>query len=52
MIMVIIMGAVIFGRFLSVTRLPFDVAAWVAGLHLPGWGVMVVISIIYLIGGT
>jgi len=51
MIMVIIMGAVIFGRFLSVTRLPFDVAAWVAGLDLPGWGVMVVISLIYLVGG-
>lgn len=51
MIMVIIMGAVIFGRFLSVTRLPFEVAAWVAHLDLPGWGVMVVISIIYVIGG-
>lgn len=51
MILVIIMGAVIFGRFLAVTRLPFDMADWVAGLELPGFGVMLIISLIYLLGG-
>ncbi|EPR41101.1 TRAP dicarboxylate transporter, DctM subunit [Desulfovibrio sp. X2] len=51
MIFVIIMGAVIFGRFLAVTRLPFDVADTVGHLNMPGWGVMIVISVIYLLGG-
>lgn len=52
MIMVIVLGAVIFGRFLAVTRLPFEVAQWTAGLSLPGWAIILMICAIYAVGGA
>lgn len=51
MIMVIMLGAVIFGRFLAVTRLPFEAASWVAGLPIPPVVIIAVICLIYVIGG-
>jgi len=51
MIMVIILGAVIFGRFLAITRLPFETAGWVAGLPVPPMVIIAVICLIYIIGG-
>lgn len=51
MIMVIILGAVIFGRFLAITRLPFEAAGWVAGLPIPPLVIIAVICLIYVIGG-
>ncbi len=51
MIMVIVAGATIFGHFLAITRIPFNLASWVAGLSLPSWAIMGVIIVIYLIGG-
>ncbi|WP_319542256.1 TRAP transporter large permease [uncultured Pseudodesulfovibrio sp.] len=51
MIMVIMLGAVIFGRFLAVTRLPFEAAGWVAGLPIPPMVIIGVICLIYIIGG-
>ncbi len=35
MILVIVAGATIFGHFLAITRIPFDIAAWVTGFDLP-----------------
>ena len=52
MIMTIIAGAVIFGKFLAVTRLPFNMAEWVAGLDVPNAAVILVICVIYVIGGA
>ncbi len=52
MIMVIVLGAIIFGRFLAVTRLPFEVAQWTAGLSLPGWVVILMICAVYAVGGA
>jgi len=51
MIMVIILGAVIFGRFLAITRLPFEAAGFVAGLPVPPMVIIGVICLIYVIGG-
>ncbi|MGE4194670.1 MAG: TRAP transporter large permease [Pseudodesulfovibrio sp.] len=51
MIMVIMLGAVIFGRFLAITRLPFEAAGWVAGLPIPPVVVIMVICLIYVVGG-
>ncbi|BCS89539.1 TRAP transporter large permease [Pseudodesulfovibrio sediminis] len=51
MIMVIVLGAVLFGRFLAVTRLPFEAAGWVAGLPVPPLAIIMVICLIYVIGG-
>ncbi|MES9994679.1 TRAP transporter large permease subunit [Desulfovibrio aminophilus] len=51
MIMVIILGAVILGRFLAVTRLPYEAAAFVSSLQAPPVLVMLVICAIYALGG-
>ena len=51
MVMTIVMGAVIFGHFMAVTRVPFDLAAWVGSLPLPRHIVMIVIILVYLVGG-
>ncbi|MBW2169165.1 MAG: TRAP transporter large permease subunit, partial [Deltaproteobacteria bacterium] len=51
MVMVIVTGAVIFGHFMAVTRLPFDLANWVSTLPLPSWAIMGVIILVYLFGG-
>lgn len=51
MVMIIVTGAVIFGHFLAVTRIPYDLAGWVAGLPLPRFFIMMVIIAVYLLGG-
>jgi C4-dicarboxylate transporter DctM subunit len=51
MVLVIVAGATVFGHFLAVTRIPYLLADWVAGLPLPPWAIMGVIVFIYLIGG-
>lgn len=51
MVLVIVTGATVFGHFLAITRIPFELAGWVEGLPLPSWGIMGVIIFIYLMGG-
>ena len=51
MVMIIVTGAVIFGHFLAVTRIPFELASALAGLSLPGWVIMGLIILFYLIAG-
>ena len=51
MVLFLVAGAVVFGKFLAVTRIPFNVANWVAGLDMPTFAVMSVIILIYFIGG-
>lgn len=51
MILFLIAGAVVFGKFLAVTRIPFEVATWVSGLDLPSFLIMGIIILIYFIGG-
>jgi TRAP-type C4-dicarboxylate transport system permease large subunit len=52
MVIVIVTGALVFGRFLAVTRIPFDIATWVAELAIPSAGIMAIIFGIYIIGGA
>jgi C4-dicarboxylate transporter, DctM subunit len=52
MIMTIILGAVIFGRFLAVTRLPFELASMVSDMALPSFAVIILIGLIYILGGA
>jgi tripartite ATP-independent transporter DctM subunit len=52
MVIVIIAGAMIFGRFLAVTRIPFDIASWVVGLPVPKTVIMMIIFGIYILGGA
>jgi len=51
MVMVLVTGAVVFGRFLAVTRLPFLVADWASALPIPRVGALGIVLLIYLIGG-
>ena len=52
MVFVIIAGAVMFSRFLALTRIPFDIADWVAALPIPPFAILGVIFVIYVIGGA
>jgi tripartite ATP-independent transporter DctM subunit len=52
MVIVIVAGAMIFGKFLAVTRIPFDIADWVVKLPVPGIVIMAIIFFIYIIGGA
>lgn len=52
MIMTIILGAVIFGRFLAVTRLPYDLASIVGDLAVPSFMVIIAIAAVYILGGA
>ncbi len=51
MILMLITGAVIFGKFLAVTRIPFEIASWVSELNMAPPLVIAVIIFIYLLGG-
>jgi len=51
MILVIVTGATVFGHFLAVTRIPFEIAGWIAGFDLPPWMIMMFIILTYLVGG-
>lgn len=52
MVIVIITGAMVFGRFLAITRIPFNIAAWVVGLPFSKTAIMAIIFLIYVIGGA
>nr|MDA8136316.1 TRAP transporter large permease [Desulfobacteraceae bacterium] len=51
MVLMLITGAVVFGKFLAVTRIPFEIAGWVSGLDMAPILIMAVIIGIYFIGG-
>ena len=51
MIICLIAGATIFGRFMAVTTIPFIIADWVEGLPLHPNAIMAVIVLIFMIGG-
>src|SRR5690606_27901684 len=51
MVVLMITGAVVFGRFLTVTRLPFDLADWAAALPVAPAVIMVIVLVIYVVGG-
>ncbi|MFH1137233.1 MAG: TRAP transporter large permease [Pseudomonadota bacterium] len=51
MVIVLVAGAMIFGRFLAVTRIPFDIASWVVGLPVGRVVIMAIIFAIFIVGG-
>ncbi len=51
MIMFLIAGAVVFGKFLAVTRIPFDIATWIGGFNLPPFLILSAVVAVYLLGG-
>lgn len=51
MIMLIVAGATVFGHFLAVSRIPYDIAGWITGFDLPPWMIMLFIVAVYIVGG-
>jgi tripartite ATP-independent transporter DctM subunit len=51
MIMLIIAGAIMFGRFMAISRIPFELANWTASLPLPPIAIMCIMLLIYFVLG-
>ncbi|MDX9752505.1 MAG: TRAP transporter large permease [bacterium] len=51
MVVIIVAGALMFGRFLAITRIPFELATWLVNLSLPSVVIMTGIILFYLICG-
>lgn len=51
MILIVVAGAVIFGKFLAITRMPMNIANWLVHLPLPSWSICLMVMLFYFIGG-
>jgi C4-dicarboxylate transporter, DctM subunit len=52
MILFLVAGATILGHFFAVTRTPFMVAEWLGHLNIAPFWVIMIIMLVYLIGGS
>ncbi len=51
MVMFLIAGATVFGKFMAVSTIPTAISTWVSGLpYSPGW-IMAILCVIFFIGG-
>ena len=51
MLFIILIGAIIFSRFLAVTRIPFDLSSYIAALHVSRYVVIGMIGVVLIILG-
>ena len=51
MILTIIACATVFGHFITVSKVPLFVSKWISSLHVPPYVIILVIILIYLVGG-
>lgn len=51
MVMLLVAGATVFGKFLAITRIPFEIASWIGGFDLPAVVVLAMIILVYFLGG-
>ena len=51
MVMILIAGATVFGKFMAVTRIPFNIASWIGGFDLPPVVVLGMVVSVYFLGG-
>ncbi|HNS33180.1 MAG TPA: TRAP transporter large permease [bacterium] len=52
MVLMLLAGSTILGHFLAVTRIPMIAAEWLASLPLQRHVIMILIALIYLVGGS
>jgi C4-dicarboxylate transporter DctM subunit len=52
MVLLLIAGSTVLGHFIAVTKIPMITADWIVSLQMPSWIILVLISLIYLIGGS
>ena len=51
MVLLLIAGAVVFGKFLAITRIPFEIASWIGGFDLPPYAILSMVVLVYFLGG-
>lgn len=51
-VVLLVASAIVFGRFLAITRLPFDLAAWVSDLPVAPVVILLIVMAIYIVGGA
>ncbi len=51
MVIMLVAGATIFGHFLALSRISMEMANFVCSLNWPGWAVISMICLIYLVAG-
>ena len=51
MVLMLIAGATVFGKFLAVTRIPFNIASWIGGFDLPPVAILSMVVLVYFVGG-
>jgi C4-dicarboxylate transporter, DctM subunit len=51
MVMLLVAGATVFGKFMAVSRIPFEIATWIGGFDLPAVVILSLIIVVYFIGG-
>jgi tripartite ATP-independent transporter DctM subunit len=52
MVLMLIAGSTVLGHFIAVTKIPMIAADWIVALPLPAWLILVIITFVYLIGGS
>jgi tripartite ATP-independent transporter DctM subunit len=52
MVLFLLAGSIVLGHFLAVTKIPMIASEWVVNLPLPPTMIMVLICLIYLLGGS
>ena len=52
MVLMLIAGSTVLGHFIAVTKIPMITADWIVALPLPTWLILVIITFVYLIGGS
>ena len=52
MVLMLIAGSTILGHFLVVTKIPMIAADWIGGLPLPNYMIMLIILLVYELGGS
>jgi TRAP-type C4-dicarboxylate transport system permease large subunit len=52
MVIVLLLGSIIFGHFIAVTKIPLVAADWILGLSVNRYIVLTLIGLIYLVGGS
>ena len=52
MVLFLLASSTVLGHFLAVSKIPMMLSSWVVALPLPAWGVMALICVVYLLGGS
>ena len=52
MVLILIVGSIIFGHFIAVTKIPMAAADWIAALPFDRHLIVVLIAMAYLVGGS